>query len=60
MYFCCIFFDFTKTFDTVNHINVFAAQNEKNFGFRGLAFKLMQSYLSNRKHYTKLNNSKFD
>ena len=35
----------------------------KNFyGFRGLAFKLIQSYLStgNRKRYTKLNNFKSD
>ena len=54
MYTCCIFLDLTKAFDTVNHDILL--QKMKNFyGFRGLAFKLMQSYLSNRKQYTKMN-----
>ena len=33
----------------------------KNFnGFRGLALKLIQSYLSNRKQYTEVENCKSD
>ena len=59
MYFCCIFLDLTKAFDTVNH-DVLLYKMKNFYGFRGLAFKLMQSYLSNRKHYTKLNNFKSD
>ena len=59
MYFCCIFLDLTKAFDTVNH-DVLLYKMNNFYGFRGLAFKLMQSYLSNRKHYTKLNNFKSD
>ena len=59
MYSCCIFLDLTKAFDTVNHdVSLYKMKNF--YGFRGLAFKLMQSYLSNRKHYTKLNNFKSD
>ena len=59
MYSCCIFLDLTKAFDTVNH-DVLLYKMKNLYGFRGLAFKLMQSYLSNRKHYTKLNNFKSD
>ena len=59
MYSCCIFLDLTKAFDTVNH-GVLLFKMKIFYGFRGLAFKLMQSYLSNRKHYTKLNNFKSD
>ena len=59
MYSCCIFLDLSKAFDTVNH-DVLLYKMKNFYGFRGLAFKLMQSYLSNRKHYTKLNNFKSD
>ena len=59
MYSCCIFFDLIKAFDTVNH-DVLLYKMKKIYGFQGLAFKLMQSYLSNRKHYLKLNNYKSD
>ena len=59
MYSCCIFLDLTKAFDTVNH-DVLLYKIKSFYGFRGLAFKLMQSYLSNRKHYTKLDNFKSD
>ena len=59
MYSCYIFLDLTKAFDTVNH-NVLLYKMKNFNGFRGLAFKLMQSYLSNRKHNTKLNNFKSD
>ena len=59
MYSCCIFFDLTKAFDTVNH-DILLYKMKKFYGFRGLAFKLLQSCLSNRKHYTKLNSFTFD
>ena len=59
MYSCCIFLDLTKAFDTVNH-DVLLYKMKNFYGFRGLAFKLVQSYLSNRKYYTKLNNFKSD
>ena len=50
----CIFLDLTKAFDSVNH-NILLHKMKNFYGFRGLAFKLMQSYLSNRKQYTKMN-----
>ena len=59
MYCCCIFFDLTKAFDTVNH-DVLLYKMKNFYGFGGLAFKLLESYFSNRKHYTKLNNFKSD
>ena len=59
MYNCCIFLDLTKVFDTVNH-DVLLRKMENFYGFRGLALKLIQSYLSNRKQYTKLENCKSD
>ena len=52
MYNCCIFLDLTKAFDTVNH-NVLLHKMKNFCGFRGLATKLIQSCLSNRKQYTK-------
>ena len=54
MYTYCIFLDLTKAFDTVNH-DILLHKMKNFYGFRGLAFKLMQSYLSNRKQYTKMN-----
>ena len=54
-----MFLDLTKAFDTVNHDGLLYKM--KNFyGFRKLALKLMQNYLSNRKHYTKMENCKSD
>ena len=54
MYTCCIFLDLTKAFDTVNH-DIFLHKIKNFYGFRGLAFKLMHSCLSNRKQCTKMN-----
>ena len=54
MYTCCIFLDLTKAFDTMNH-DVLLHKMKNFYGFRGLAFKLIQSYLSNRKQYMKMN-----
>ena len=50
---CCVFLDVTKAFDTVNH-DVLLHKMENFYGFRGLALKLMRSYLSNRRQYTKM------
>ena len=49
----------TKAFDTVNY-DVLLHKLKIFYGFRGLAVKLIQSYLSNRKQYTKMENCKFD
>ena len=57
MYTCCIFFGLTKAFDTVNH-DVLLYKMKNFYRFQGLAFKLMQSYLYNRKQYKKMNSSK--
>ena len=57
MYTCCIFLGLTKAFDTVNH-DVLLYKMKNFYRFQGLAFKLMQSYLYNRKQYTKMNSSK--
>ena len=59
MHNCCIFLDLTKAFDTVNH-GVLLHKMENFCGFRGLALKLIQSYLSNRKQYTNMENCKSD
>ena len=59
IYTCCIFLDLTKAFGTVNH-DVLLHKMKNFYGFWGLAFKLMQSYLSNRKQYTKMNSFKSD
>ena len=59
MYNCCIFLDLTKAFDTVNY-DVLLHKMENFYGFRGLALKLIQNYLSNRKQYTKMENYKSD
>ena len=59
VYSCYIFLDLTKAFDIVS-CDVFLYKMKNFYGFRKLAFKIKQSYLSYRKHYTKLNNSKSD
>ena len=55
LYSCCIFLDLTKAFDTVDHSKLLNKM-ETQFGFRGLLLDLIQSYLSNRSQYTKINN----
>jgi len=44
-----VFIDFSKAFDTVNH-QVLCTKLH-HMGFRGVALKWFQSYLSNRKHF---------
>ena len=50
---CCIFLDFSKAFDTVNH-QILLAKLQKYFGIRGKPLYLLKSYLSNRYQYTKI------
>ena len=47
---CCIFLDFSKAFDTVNH-QILLAKLQKYFGIRGKPLDLFKSYLSNRYQY---------
>ena len=53
---CTIFLDLAKAFDSVNH-NILLKKLER-YGIRGMPLKLMQSYLSNRQHLTKLDGIK--
>ena len=53
MYTCCVFLDLTKAFHIVNH-DVLLYKMENFYGLRGLALKLMRSYLSNSRQYTKM------
>ena len=55
LYSCCIFLDLTKAFDTVDHSKLLNKM-ETQFSFRGLSLDFIQSYLSNRSQYTKINN----
>ena len=51
---CCIFLDFAKAFDTVNH-NILL-QKLENYGIRGLPLKWFTSYLHKRHQVVKLCN----
>ena len=50
---CCLFLDFSKAFDTVDH-QILLAKLQKYFGIRGKPLDLFKSYLSNRYQYTKI------
>ena len=50
---CCVFLDFSKAFDTVDHkILLWILHNY--FGFRGTCLNLFESYLSNRYQYVNI------
>ena len=49
--------DLTKAFDTVNHA-ILLHKREHNFGVCGFPLQLLESYLSNKYQYTKINNYK--
>ena len=49
-----IFVDFSKAFDTLNH--VILIRKLYRYGIQGQALKLVENYLSNRKQYVNVNN----
>ena len=55
LYNCCLFLDFSKAFDTVNH-KIIIKKLENNFGFRDNAKLFLSNYLSNRYQYTRVSN----
>ena len=52
---CTIFLDLAKAFDSVDH-QILIRKMER-YGIRGNALQLIKSYLSERQHYVKLNNT---
>ena len=55
---CCIFLDFAKAFDTVNHNILINKLN--HYGIRGNALKWLESYLFNRQQCVQIGNKYSD
>ena len=55
MFSICIFADFSKAFDTVDHNTLL--QKLEDYGIRGPTLAYLKSYLTNRKQYINANNS---
>ena len=53
-----IFVDFQKAFDTVNH--EILLRKLKHYGIRGITNDWFKSYLSNRKQFVQINDTKSD
>jgi len=58
MYSICIFADFSKAFDTVDHATLLKKLND--YGFRGPVLTFLASYLSNRKQFVNANGANSD
>jgi len=52
----CLFVDFSRAFDVVNHSILLAKLYR--YGFRSTCFNLIQSYLQHRKQYVSVNDQK--
>ena len=48
----CVFVDFTKAFDTINHAILF--RKLEKYGIRGIVLELIRDYLSNRSQVVKI------
>ena len=53
---CGPFLDFSKAFDTVNHTILLSKLY--HYGIRGISFKWLENYLSNRTQFVKIGNTK--
>ena len=58
MFTLCIFADFSKAFDTVDHLTLL--QKLDDYGIRGPVLDFIRSYLTNRKQYINANSSSSD
>ena len=55
---CCIFLDFAKAFDTVNHTILLGKLHY--YGFRGKTFQWLKTYFENRQQCVEVSNLKSD
>ena len=54
----CVFLDFAKAFDTVNHAILLGKL--KHYGLQGASYSLLESYLTNRKQQVEINGTLSD